>query len=156
MSISQNCFLQLIDYTIMMKSCENNYQILQSWKHVSCIFLQWIFSIMYNLYLWMLGWCWKGSGSTAAWFHRGCTSAPVQTEGHQTPVEHNKQDQICEPVFIYLCNSRTAFVKKQTKHSRHLAVCHLLCTRWTFVVSRRRKVLTVGKKKQKAFFIQTL
>lgn len=55
-------------------------------------------------YLWTLGQCWRGSRSTAVWFRKGCTSAPVQREDHQTPpVEHNKQHQIrqsCRPASI--------------------------------------------------------
>lgn len=82
-------------------------------------------------YLWTLGQCWRGSRSTAVWFRKGCTSAPVQREDHQTPpVEHNKQHQIrqsCRPASIQcvcVCVWISLFCAVQ-EHSGRRATYHL-------------------------------
>lgn len=68
-------------------------------------------------YLWTLGQCWRGSRSTAVWFRKGCTSAPVQREDHQTPpVEHNKQHQMCVRIWFFCAVQ---------EHLEHRATYHL-------------------------------
>lgn len=84
-------------------------------------------------YLWTQGQCWRGSGSTAVWFHKGCTSAPVQREDHQTPsVEHNKQEQIFDSV----STSGHVNIWGIIPYNSRL---YLLLVRPTYVTTKRRK-----------------